>query len=307
MATTSTFPGTMLTTLRPQHQLPVSRRARLSHQVCNNICRVHALTIFHCTVSHCAHVPPRAPNSNENDDEASLVDAYDVNGANGDEIFGYDVEGDDGEDSEDGEDGEMDEGGSTVNEAGKSYASFRAFQASVRVDAAKRAEGNRRAGGLRTQKAMVRAWEVCQSLTVFCRSDRGAHQGFRSSLPKRRQTAMSRTALLMSILCCSSSNSVRNGPSEHAKVPTSPGHLLEQSVSFDDCFCLCSPFQQSHLKKMFFGALRIRKEQDAHDRRLAQRRPPTSVIVWDAIKNRMDESLERVRGFVAQSNGFNQY
>ena len=38
--------------------------------------------------------------------------------------------------------------------------SFRAFQTRVRADAAKRAEGNRCAGGLRTQRAMVRAWEV---------------------------------------------------------------------------------------------------------------------------------------------------
>jgi len=29
----------------------------------------------------------------------------------------------------------------------------------LRTDAAQRAEGNRRAGGLRTQRAMVRAWE----------------------------------------------------------------------------------------------------------------------------------------------------
>jgi hypothetical protein len=52
---------------------------------------------------------------------------------------------------------------------------------------------------------------------------------------------------------------------------------------------------QSQLKKLFFGALRIRKEQEAGDTGLAHKRPATSVIVWDAIKNRMDEALERVR------------
>jgi hypothetical protein len=52
---------------------------------------------------------------------------------------------------------------------------------------------------------------------------------------------------------------------------------------------------QSQLKKLFFGALRIRKEQDAENTSLARKRPATSVIVWDAIKNRMDEALERVR------------
>jgi hypothetical protein len=54
-------------------------------------------------------------------------------------------------------------------------------------------------------------------------------------------------------------------------------------------------FVQSQLKKMFFGALRIRKEQDAQDPELAQKRPATTVIVYDAIKTRMDEALERVR------------
>ncbi|KAJ6513969.1 hypothetical protein DFH09DRAFT_1197104 [Mycena vulgaris] len=51
----------------------------------------------------------------------------------------------------------------------------------------------------------------------------------------------------------------------------------------------------SHMKKMFFGVLRIRKEQDANDPDLARDRPATTVIVYDAIKTRMDEALERVR------------
>jgi hypothetical protein len=53
--------------------------------------------------------------------------------------------------------------------------------------------------------------------------------------------------------------------------------------------------QQSHLKKLFFGALRIRKEQDAANPALASKRPAVSVFVYDAIKCRMDESLKRVR------------
>jgi hypothetical protein len=52
---------------------------------------------------------------------------------------------------------------------------------------------------------------------------------------------------------------------------------------------------QSQLKKLFFGALRIRKEQEAKNPSLVQKRPATSVVIWDAIKNRMDEALERVR------------
>jgi hypothetical protein len=46
---------------------------------------------------------------------------------------------------------------------------------------------------------------------------------------------------------------------------------------------------------LFFGALRIRKEQDAADPALAKKRPATSVIVYDSIKTRMDEALERER------------
>ncbi|KAJ7495690.1 hypothetical protein B0H11DRAFT_1716656, partial [Mycena galericulata] len=49
------------------------------------------------------------------------------------------------------------------------------------------------------------------------------------------------------------------------------------------------------LKKLFFGALRIRKEQDAADPSLALKRPAVSVFVYDSIKCRMDEALERVR------------
>jgi hypothetical protein len=53
--------------------------------------------------------------------------------------------------------------------------------------------------------------------------------------------------------------------------------------------------RQSQLKKLFFGALRIRKPQDAVDPTLAQKRPAATFIVWEAIKNRMDEALERAR------------
>ncbi|KAF8219526.1 hypothetical protein L208DRAFT_1382990 [Tricholoma matsutake] len=52
---------------------------------------------------------------------------------------------------------------------------------------------------------------------------------------------------------------------------------------------------ESQLKKLFFGALRIHKERDAENPSLAHKCPVTSVIVWDAIKNWMDEALERVR------------
>ncbi|KAF8517098.1 hypothetical protein JB92DRAFT_3307239, partial [Gautieria morchelliformis] len=51
----------------------------------------------------------------------------------------------------------------------------------------------------------------------------------------------------------------------------------------------------SQIKKMFFGVLRICKVQHARDPTLATKRPATTVIVYDAVKNRMDEALERAR------------
>ncbi|KAJ7928710.1 hypothetical protein B0H13DRAFT_2311333 [Mycena leptocephala] len=57
----------------------------------------------------------------------------------------------------------------------------------------------------------------------------------------------------------------------------------------------------SHIKKLFFGVLRIRKEQDAADLTLAQRRPATTFIVWESVECRMDEALERVRNGLDES------
>ncbi|KAH9478129.1 hypothetical protein JR316_0008582 [Psilocybe cubensis] len=51
----------------------------------------------------------------------------------------------------------------------------------------------------------------------------------------------------------------------------------------------------SHIKKLYFGALRIRKEQEARDPSLSQRCPATNVHVWDALKGRMNEALRWAR------------
>ncbi|KAF8219003.1 hypothetical protein L208DRAFT_1383142 [Tricholoma matsutake] len=50
--------------------------------------------------------------------------------------------------------------------------------------------------------------------------------------------------------------------------------------------------KDSQLKKLFFGALWICKEQVAKTPSLAHKCPATSVIVLDAIKNRMDEAID---------------
>ncbi|KAF7325625.1 hypothetical protein MKEN_00412300 [Mycena kentingensis (nom. inval.)] len=51
------------------------------------------------------------------------------------------------------------------------------------------------------------------------------------------------------------------------------------------------PFSQ--LKKLFFGVLRIQKQQEAADRRIKTERPAVLVIFWDAIKTRMNEASRR--------------
>jgi hypothetical protein len=56
-----------------------------------------------------------------------------------------------------------------------------------------------------------------------------------------------------------------------------------------------SRVDQSQIKKEFFGALRIRKVQDAHDPNLAVQRPATTVYVYDLVKTRMDEALKNSR------------
>lgn len=44
---------------------------------------------------------------------------------------------------------------------------FAEFKRRVRVEETRRAEGNRRAGGLKTQKAMVKAWQASNNLRPF--------------------------------------------------------------------------------------------------------------------------------------------
>jgi hypothetical protein len=127
------------------------------------------------------------------DDEISLVKEFGISGD--EEILGYDDAEDDEDNYGDAEKGEGEEdlyaeddgpaaahdsagedvdledegggdGGDQTNLT-RSPASFRTFQLGVRVQAAKRAEGNRRAGGLKTQRAMVRAWEVSSGSLLY--------------------------------------------------------------------------------------------------------------------------------------------
>lgn len=83
----------------------------------------------------------------EEDDEPSLLQEYGVEGADAGDLLGYEDDSESEDDDE--EDTPSDE-----------EAQHEAFKKSVRVKAVRRAEGNRRAGGLKTQKAMVKAWDV---------------------------------------------------------------------------------------------------------------------------------------------------
>jgi hypothetical protein len=99
-------------------------------------------------------IPGPRPNELE-DDEETLINRYNVDGAAADEILGYD-------DDEDEEyNGDMEGNDDTEGKFPNGDLAFQAFQRQVRVDETRRAEGNRRAGGIKTQRAMVKAWEVC--------------------------------------------------------------------------------------------------------------------------------------------------
>lgn len=110
-------------------------------------------------------------------EEARLVNEFDVPGSNAHQIFDYDdddddddyKEGDDDEPDGDGDEEDLDSGAGDGEHEGGSFegpSSFTAFQTQTRIQAAKRSEGNRRAGGIKTQKAMVRAWEVCSRIIL---------------------------------------------------------------------------------------------------------------------------------------------
>jgi hypothetical protein len=109
----------------------------------------------------------------EGAEETALVQHFDVEGAEAEAILGFD---DDKEDEED-----VDEENTFQDLPNASPELYKAFQASVRVQAATRAEGNRRKGGLVTQKAMVRAWLV------------GFHNLFNQSYSSTIQTGIRRT------------------------------------------------------------------------------------------------------------------
>ncbi|KAJ6534238.1 hypothetical protein B0H19DRAFT_964399, partial [Mycena capillaripes] len=213
------------------------------------------------------HFPPPvgalpAVSSNEHDgveeeSEAALLRAYDVAGANAYEMLGYD----DDDESDDEHEGD---GGGDDNDDEEGPQDMETFRLGVRIAAVKRFEANRRAGGRKTQAAMVKAWNE----HIF-----SEFVGIARKTGKIPDGIVDEHSLLLFIVFCA------ERPKRTRKGFDIPGTFIGAS----------------QLKKLFFGALRIRKEQDAADLSLAKKRPATSVIVYDSIKTRMDEVLERER------------
>ncbi|KAF8234745.1 hypothetical protein L208DRAFT_1376789 [Tricholoma matsutake] len=128
-------------------------------------------------INYLPHTPKQISfGDNGGNDEMTLVNEFNVDGANAAEVLGYNSDGngengrggsnDDVDDDREGnpasidpavvESSEEDKENSDEDNGAKPHKRFQAFQTHV----AKRAEGNCCTGGLRTQHDMVRAWEV---------------------------------------------------------------------------------------------------------------------------------------------------
>ncbi|KAF9474955.1 hypothetical protein BDN70DRAFT_814884, partial [Pholiota conissans] len=151
------------------------------------------------------------------------------------------------------------EGGGSDDEGQGGEGDFNHFKTRIRIEETQRAEKNRRPGGIKTQNAMVKAWEefVAQALKKG----------------EIKDQIIDEHHLLLYIKFCS------ERPKRDRRGNDIPGTYIGAA----------------HIKKLYFGALRIRKEQEAHDPSLRKHRPATSVHVWDALRGRMNEALNRVR------------
>ncbi|PPQ75836.1 hypothetical protein CVT26_001130 [Gymnopilus dilepis] len=199
----------------------------------------------------------------ELDDEVDLLEEFGVDGDNGEEILGFDDEELDDDLEEDMvfltiEDYASDHG-QGFGEGRRGNESHEDFKKRIRVEETKRAEQNRRAGGIKTQNAMVKAWKE------FCTKALANGQ--------IKDEIIDEHHLLLYIRFCS------ERPKRTKKGVDIPGTFIGAS----------------HIKKLYFGALRIRKEQEARDPTLSARRPATSVHVWDSLRGRMNEASQRTR------------
>ncbi|KAH9474890.1 hypothetical protein JR316_0013358 [Psilocybe cubensis] len=208
-----------------------------------------------------------------NNDEI-LIQEFGIEGAAAEEVLGYDDDSDSDPEDEFQEvleindellahtaledDSEFDletqmQGGPFPGE------SYTKFQTRIRLEETRRAENNRRAGGVKTQNAVIKDWKI------FC--------GHALKTGQIKDEIVDAHHLLLYIRYCA------ERPKRTRKGIDIPGTFIGAS----------------HIKKLYFGALRIRKEQEAKDPSLSQQRPATNVHVWDALKGRMNEALRRAR------------
>ncbi|KAJ7743063.1 hypothetical protein B0H14DRAFT_3607425 [Mycena olivaceomarginata] len=198
---------------------------------------------------HIQRLPSNQEYEEDEGDAEELIKQYGMEGANAEEILGYDDDDDEGEG-----DGDDEEGSTSDDEVAHTT-----FKQTTRVRAVRRAEGNRRIGGIRTQNAVVKDFNEWQTMAL--------------KLGKIKDKIIDEHTILIYI-----EYSAEREKKTRRGAPIAGSRL-----------------GASQLKKLFFGVLRIRKPQDAADPGLALRRPATTFIVWEALKNRMDEALQRVR------------
>jgi hypothetical protein len=89
-------------------------------------------------------------------DEETLVEEFGIDGAAAEEVLGYDPDNDEEEADEEEEEEDQDD----EDEGDEDDKAFEELRKRVRLEATQQSEANRRAGGIKTQRAMVRAWEV---------------------------------------------------------------------------------------------------------------------------------------------------
>ncbi|KAF9559208.1 hypothetical protein CPC08DRAFT_751027 [Agrocybe pediades] len=207
---------------------------------------------------------PRIPPSHleclpEDDEEAQLVRHFGVEGAGAEDVLGFGE--DEGLDEEECEEGVEDVNGDEESIANpmSSPQKFKEFQQKVRMEEAKLAEQNRRAGGVKTQNSVIKAWKQ------FCLQalDKG----------EIRDTIIDEHHLLLFI------RYTAERPKKTSKGVEMPGTRVGAS----------------HIKKLYFGVLRIRKLQEAEDPSLELRRPAKSIYMWEALKGRMNDAIKRER------------
>ncbi|PPQ96189.1 LOW QUALITY PROTEIN: hypothetical protein CVT26_004824 [Gymnopilus dilepis] len=196
------------------------------------------------------------------DDEIDLIEEFGVEGAAANEILGYDDDEDLDEEREDfpALDDSEDEGDAPgLENAPRNGEKFEEFRMRIRVEENKRAERNRRKGGIKTQQAVVKDWKLFLSVAFA--------KGW------IKDDIIDEHHLLLYIR-----------------------HTVERPKRDKRGYDIVGTFLgASQIKKLHIGALRIHKEQVARDPTLRTRRPAASVHVWDALRGRMDEAINRPR------------